>query len=155
MDTPHIRVAVIAHLILLLFFAAPFFVHAQNADLQTTIRAALLSDPRTSGLSAGEIDAIVAVLVGEAQKRGVTSEDIRWRPQSESSFSDTGERAQSCGNIPRFLCALNHAFGFDGSDPTIAIGLGITSAIMILLIALKQEMARRALAGATPPSPRS
>lgn len=132
-----------------LFCALPLFVHAQSApsdaQLQTTIRQAILSDPRTSGLSAAQIDAMVSVLTAEAQKQGITSHDIQWRPETQqATFSDTGTNAaQSCQNIPGFLCALNTAFGFDGSDPTIAIGLGLTSAVMILVIMLMFEMKRR------------
>lgn len=141
-------------ILFVLIFATPLFIHAQSSDLQTTIRAALLSDPRTSGLSATQIDAMVEVLAEEAKKRGISSEDIQWRPVSEQTFSDTsGKEVQSCGNIPSFLCALNTAFGFNGSDPTIAIGLGVTSALLLLIIGLMLERSRRAGAAAAPLPP--
>lgn len=126
--------------------ALPLFVQAQSADLQTTIRQALLSDPRTASLSAVQIDAMVQILVEEAERRGISSQDINWRPQQYDTFAEGDGVASSCGNIPSFLCSLNQAFGFDGSDPTIAIGLGITSALLIVIIGLMLEMKRRAAA---------
>lgn len=147
----HAAVLLALAALLVLAFAAPLFVHAQGDNLQTTIRQALLGDPRTAGLSAAQIDAMVAVLAQEAQKRGISSSDIQWRPQSGQTFSDTSVGdLQSCKNIPSFLCAFNTAFGFNGSDPTIAIGLGITSAILLLIIGLMLEMKRRALGAAAP-----
>ncbi len=140
-----IHAGVLILFVLALLSAVPFLAHAQSSDLQTTIRAALLSDPRTSGLTATQIDAMVSVLTQEAQKRGLSSHDIQWRPQAQQTFSDvSGEGSQSCGNTPSFLCALNTAFGFNGSDPTIALGLGATSAILLLIIGLMLETKRRA-----------
>lgn len=139
-------------LVLLALFTVPFVVHGQENDLQTSIRAALLSDPRTAALSSAEIDAMVDILTEEAEKQGMTSRDIEWRPDTQSTFTTTSDASASCGGIPSFLCALNTAFGFDGSDPTIAIGLGITSAILIVLLGLMLERSRRAARAITPPS---
>jgi len=142
-----------AALLLGAVFAVPLFVHGQETDLRTSIRAALLSDPRTEKLSAAEMDAMVEILSAEAEKQGITSSDIQWRPQAESTFTNTAaDESVSCGNIPGFLCALNTAFGFNGSDPTIAIGLGITSAILIVIIGLMLEMKRRAARAVVPPA---
>lgn len=150
----HAAVTFAVAALFVLALAVPLYTQAQSSDLRTTIRAALLSDPRTSGLSATQIDAMVEVLAEEAKKRGISSEDIQWRPVSEQTFSDTsGEEVRSCGNIPSFLCALNTAFGFNGSDPTIAIGLGVTSALLLLIIGLMLERSRRAGVAAAPLPP--
>ena len=144
-DTRHMwaGIIVVQIALLALILSAPVLAHAQTNDLQTTIRAALLTDPRTASLSAPQIDAMVQVLVQEAEKRGVSAHDINWRPQNQNTFVAYAAAVETCGSIPSILCAFNSAFGLDGSDPTIPIGLGITSAIMILIIALMQEMKRR------------
>lgn len=145
--------AVVAALLLLsVACTAPALVraHADDENLHTSIRAALLSDPRTASLSAAEIDLMVDVLSEEAGKQGITQSAIEWRPYTEASPAGA---SSACGSIPAFLCALNTAFGFDGSDPTIAIGLGITSALLIVIIATMLEMKRRHAAQAAPPPP--
>lgn len=141
-----------AALLLALFLSVavlPLFVHAQ-ADLQTSVRNALLRDPRTASLSASQVDAMVQVLVDEAASRGITSYDIDWQPRRETTFVAT-EPVVACGGIPAPLCALNTAFGFDGSDPTIAIGLGITSGILLVIIGLMLWRTRRPSSPITPP----
>lgn len=102
----------------------------ENSDLEATVRAAILSDPRTAQMSEAEIDAMVAALAAEAETQGVTSEDIIWRPQEQAA--DAGEGAPSCN----FLCALSQAFGFDGSDLTIPIALAVASGVLLFLIGM-------------------
>lgn len=153
-----VRVYVAPVMFAVFVLLAPLAITAQSADagLQTAIRQALLTDPRTAALSAAQIDAMVLILAGEAQKRGLSARDIEWHPQTYGASAEGDASAQSCGSIPGFLCALNTAFGFEGSDPTIAMGLGITSALLILIIGLMLEMKRRAaasLARAAAPPP--
>lgn len=102
---------------------------ATEADLSATIRAAVLSDPRSADMSEAEIDALVAALVQEAQGQDINSEDILWRPQEESTFASQDSVA-TCN----FLCMLNQAFGLDGSDVAIPIGLGVTAAMLLFVI---------------------
>jgi len=104
------------------------FAHEADAELHATIRAAILSDPRTAEMSEAEIEAMVAALSEEATAQGVTAYDIVWRPQTEE------EGAASCNSMPQFFCTLNEAFGFDGSDIAIPIGLGITAAVLLFVI---------------------
>src|SRR3989344_6096780 len=99
------RTAVAISLALLLL--APLTLTAQTGELEDTIRAAILSDPRTAAMSEAEIDAMVAALAQEAATQGVTSQDIAWRPQEEGAPT-SGET--QCG----IMCALTNAFGFDG-----------------------------------------
>ena len=127
-------VAVLAFSILI-----PIVAHAQSGDLRTTIRAELLSDPRTSGLTEEQLSTMVTILAAEAQKRGITASDITWRPANEESFASAAQASDSsseCGNIPSFLCSFNRAFGFAGSDPTIPFVLGGSAMLLILLIGL-------------------
>ncbi|MEK9153937.1 MAG: hypothetical protein AAB798_00530 [Patescibacteria group bacterium] len=121
-------VSAIAFLILALM--TPIVIHAQtDDDLSATVRAAILSDPRTAELSEAEIESMVTSLAEGAAVQGITSEDITWRPQEEVAKSGA-----VCGNLPVFFCALNQAFGFDGSDLVIPIGLVVSSALLLFLI---------------------
>ncbi len=137
-------------LVALLLLSAPFFARAQTDDLQTSVRAALLRDPRTASLTASQVDAMVQLIAGEATERGITARDIEWRPRQEPSFVAT-DGGTSCGNIPRVLCMLNTAFGFSGSDPTIAVGLGVTSGVLVLVIGA--ILGRRRFGGQPPVPP--
>ena len=74
----HITAAVFI-LVLLALLIVPVVLHAQASDdLRATIRAQLLSDPRTAGLSEEKLDSMVNLLAEEAQKQGVTASDITW-----------------------------------------------------------------------------
>lgn len=113
---------------------------AQAGDLRSTIRAELLSDPRTAGLLEADLEAMVEALANEAQKQGLTAHDITWRPASGQT---SAAAASSCGNIPTPLCTLNQAFGFSGADPTLPVWLGIAVALLILLIGIMLELRHR------------
>ncbi|MBI4080114.1 hypothetical protein HY414_02735 [Candidatus Kaiserbacteria bacterium] len=106
---------------------------AQESDLDATIRAAILSDPRSSQMTEAEIDAMVAALSQEAESQGVTPEDITWRPQDPATFDQETSTAEGCG-YPAFICALNDAFGFSGYPLLIPLLLGITSALLLFVI---------------------
>lgn len=139
-------------------------VQAQSQDeaLRDTIRAAILSDPRSQAMSPEEIESMTTALVRQAQSVGMTAEDIIWRPVTDQAPADQGSAAPCDG----FLCALNQAFGFDGSDYTIPVWLGAISLMLIFIIALifeyrhlhkKQMLARAAQESAqtigVPPPP--
>ena len=130
--------------LLVLALATPVVIHAQTQDdLRATVRAAILTDPRTAELSETDIEVMVAALTEEAVAQGITSEDITWRPQEE------GKTDAACGNLPAFFCTLNQAFGFDGSDTAIPIGLAVSSALLIFLIGsiLLHQHGRHPIAG--------
>lgn len=120
---------------LMLLSGSVGLVQAQEgADLSATIREAILTDPRSSEMTETEIDAMVSVLAAEAEAQGVSSDDITWRPQDPATFAAGAEvSGETCG-YAAFLCALNESFGFDGSDPAIPIGLGISSALLLFII---------------------
>lgn len=116
----------------------PFFVHAQNtqSDLRATIRAELLSDPRTSSLSEAQIEVLVGLLAEEAEKQGITSQDIQWRPQSTERFVATQSAAPQAPECTGgFLCTMTEAFGFIGTDTTIPFTLGAASMALVWLLA--------------------
>ena len=73
---------------------------AQEDELSTTIRAALLSDPETANLSQADLDAVVAALAAEAEGQGVTGEDIAWRPQEPAPAGSASEQVDTCGGLP-------------------------------------------------------
>jgi len=114
----------------------PLLVHAQatSSDLSATIRAELLSDPRTASLSAAQLDAMVQLLSQQAQKQGVTAQDITWRPQpAVASGASVPAQGESCdGN---FTCVMDEAFGFIGPDASIPFFLGMASMGLIWIIA--------------------
>lgn len=119
-------------------FLVPAAVYGQaaSADLRATIRAELLSDPRTSSLSQAQIDTLVSLLADEAQKQGITSQDIQWRPQNNERFvaieSAAPEAAECAGG---FLCIMSEAFGFIGADTTIPFTLGAASMGLVWILA--------------------
>ena len=114
-----------------------------NDELKTTIRAALLADPRSASLSEAEMEAMVSALAEKAQMQGVTSSDIAWRPQSSESSDRGWWNMSACGNPSGFLCALSTAFGFAGPDPIIAIALGVLAAILLFVVGSLIEIHRR------------
>ncbi|MDP3646397.1 MAG: hypothetical protein Q8R25_04900 [bacterium] len=121
-------------------------VSAQTSqdDLRAVIRAELSSDPRASTLPAKQLDEMINALASAAASQGISAQDISWRPQPISDFSASAAAAttESC-DYNSFLCTLTHAFGFSGSDLTIPIWLGISSAILILVLWGLIEIHRR------------
>lgn len=146
-----ILLAIIAT-ILLAWVALPSAARAQesSAELNATIRSALLSDPRTAGLSDAQVDAMVSLLTQEAQKRGVTSRDIQWRPQQNGTTESAPVGDDYCGATPAFLCAFSLAFGFAGTNPTIPFILGAASMALIWILA--EMLHRRRYPAAVPAS---
>lgn len=134
----------LATALMLLACAMPAIVFAQAQDIHTTIRAVLQSDPRTSALTEQEVEAIVAALEDAATERGIEANDILWRPEADygASLITSVETVPSDCSANDALCALNAAFGFSGSDRTIPILLGFSSAALLILIAVLIEIHR-------------
>lgn len=124
----------------LLLAALPAFA-AEN-DLRSTVREALLSDPRTAQLTAEQFDALVELLSSGAIEEGVTSHDILWQPTTFDTAPAAGTDASSC-IYPRFMCSLSTALGLDGSAPLVPIALGALSAILLVIIGYMIEHHRR------------
>lgn len=120
----------------LILVSLPLALFAQtDPELESTVRAAIMSDSRAAQMSEEEIEQMVAVLVQSASEQGVSASDIEWRPQ-ETVFVAEEEAVvdDSCGIFPAFFCALSAAFGLDGSDMAIPIMLGITAGILLFVI---------------------
>jgi len=132
---------------LVMMFLLPYVTHAQGAGpdsgLRATIKAAIMADPRAADLPDAQIEAMVDSLEVEAQAKGMTAEDILWRPV-ETPPAQTAEALglpgvpflNVCGNETSILCRLNHAFGLDGTNLMIPLVLGITAALLMLVIAV-------------------
>ncbi len=113
---------------------------AQEQDeLRATIRSAILSDPRTSGFSSEQIQAIVEIITAEAQKDALTPGDITWHPQDADTLAaqdsiQSGVVSIECerSDVP---CLFNDAFGLIGSDTTIPFTLGASSMALIWIFA--------------------
>lgn len=127
-----------ARLLLALVLSAGFLpsLAFAQADLQATIRAALAGDPRTAGMTQVQIDSMVAALTQEAQQQGMTPQDVTWRPVVDSP---TAQELDACGSMPAFFCLLNTSFGLAGPDYVIPFLLGLTSLILIFIIAMLLE----------------
>jgi len=119
-------------------FSMPFFVSAQTApdNLRATIRAQIMSDPRTTGLSEVQIDAMVNILARAAQQRGVTANDL--------FGSRSNNRRPRSRRLP-IIAARHRAFcarsisplGLAGTDPTIPFTLGAASMALVWIVASK------------------
>ncbi len=129
-----LTLTVAALLVAVLALLLPHAVRAQAAssDLQATIRAELLSDPRTASLSQAQLDAMVSLLAQEAQKKGITASDITWRPQPSVAPGPAVPPESCAGN---FTCVMDEAFGFIGPDATIPFFLGMASMGLIWILA--------------------
>lgn len=122
-------------------FALPFIGHAQTVaptdNLSNTIRTAITSDPRAANMSKKQIDSMVSALAKQAQKQGVTSHDITWRPMIVPSVntSATFASAGDCNGMPLFVCRAESAFGVSGGNVWVLIGLGLLAGLIIIFIA--------------------
>lgn len=131
---------------------APLAQAQSDDELRTTIRAALAADPRTSGLSQAQVDALVELLASEAEKQGITSQDIEWRPQSNERFVATDSAApQTSECAGGLLCTMTEAFGFVGADTTIPFTLGAASMGLVWILA--EMLHRRKYPHVSPATP--
>ena len=131
----HASILLVALIFLWAILPSLAYAEESSTELSATIRAGLLSDPRTTGLSDVQLDAMVDLLTQEATRQGVTSQDIQWRPQQYESTEEIPASADYCGASPAFLCAFSLAFGFAGTDPTMPFALGASSMGLIWIIA--------------------
>ncbi|QQG38147.1 MAG: hypothetical protein HYS26_01160 [Candidatus Kaiserbacteria bacterium] len=128
-------------LTLLVSFAS--FAYAQtDEELRSTVRAAILSDPRSASMSEAEIDAMVEALSGQAAEQGVTASDITWQPQ-QSEFPATSKGEPTSCAYPTLLCSLNEAFGLSGSSILLPTALGVVSALLLAVVAMMIEHHRK------------
>ncbi len=126
-------------------FLMPIIVVAQSSDMiDTTIRQEILKDPRASQLTPAQIDQIVVALATSARAQGMTAHDIAWQPVYDSGQNAAPSFSSSATcTLPQFMCDINTAFGFDGSDLKIPIGLGLSAMALIVIIGLMIEMHKK------------
>jgi hypothetical protein len=68
-----------------IFLSSPVLAQSSDVELETSIRAALQADPRSSTLTQQEFDALVAALTTQAKIEGVTSADFAPTTLSDES----------------------------------------------------------------------
>ncbi|MDP2648457.1 MAG: hypothetical protein Q8P19_01000 [bacterium] len=126
-----------AALLMYMVVSLPLAVSAQAAgeQLRATIRAELLSDPRTSALSPAQLGAMVELLAQSAEREGISSSDITYRPQSLENIPVSPTFADVCGNTPAALCVFGVAFGFLGPTYVIPFTLGAASMGLVWILA--------------------
>ncbi len=129
-----ILVAVLLALSFAFMALAPSISLAQEDELHASIRAALMADPRTANMSEAELNAMVEIIAQQAQEQGITSQDING--EGEPTMGAPLSTAMPMCEMPAFMCELNEAFGFDGSDLKIPIGLGVSSAWLLFIIGM-------------------
>ena len=141
-----IHSVVIAILAAFFFFIAPITVGAQadSQDLGAAISAALLSDARSAEVAPAQFDALVAALTAEAIQQGISVHDITWN--RIAPMVDATSEAETCDSS---LCVLNAAFGFSGPNILIPFLLGLSSALLLLIIGLMKRMHRTPIAVST------
>ena len=128
-------------LLTVMALALPYIGRAQTTtpadDLSNTIRTAIMSGPRAANMPKKQIDSMVVALARQAQKQGVTSRDITWRPQQVPSVntSATFTSQDDCNGLPSFVCRAENAFGVTGGNVWILIGLGLLAGLIIIFIA--------------------
>jgi hypothetical protein len=72
-----------------------------GSDLSATVRAVLLSDPRSSEMSEVELEAMISALTAQAAEQGMTASDIIWQPLPLETFEQSsGEPILAQSNVP-------------------------------------------------------
>lgn len=127
------RIASVAFTIALM---SPVLSFAQT-DLQATIRAEILRDPRTSSMSQAQVEAMVATLSQNAQAQGLTPQDITWKPTGDVPVS-----TNFCAPYPAYLCLMSEAFGFIGGDYLLPLWLAVISLLFLIVNALHKHHER-------------
>ncbi|MCR4325822.1 MAG: type II secretion system protein M [Patescibacteria group bacterium] len=126
-----------AALLAYMMLSLPLAVSAQTAQdqLRATIRAEILSDPRTSTLTSAQLGAMVELLAQSAEREGITASEITYRPQSLQNIPTSPEFADICGDTPAALCVFSRAFGFLGPAYVIPFTLGAASMGLVWILA--------------------
>jgi hypothetical protein len=98
-----------------------------------------------------QIDAMISALTQSAVQKGVTPQDITWRPSSETPVA----RNNFCAPYPEYLCVISASFGFFGPDYIIPIWLLVVSLLFLIVNALHAHHVRvhRAASAMGTPAP--
>ncbi len=135
------KIALSNRFILAVVFAVlcclPIWSHAQTAtsdQLRATIKAEISADPRSQTMTQAQINGLVDSLTVQAQKQGLTSSQLTYRPTLNSQGGTT---FSSCSDLS---CALSTAFGLNGSIPLIPIALFVLAVLFIAIYSIMREM---------------
>jgi len=120
--------------VLLAMLISPHVTHAQ-ADLESTIRAAILEDPRTAQMGDAQIESVVEALAQSARQQGLTPSDITWRPRVQGTERETSV----CAPFPAPFCVFGLSFGLFGGDYLIALWLALSSLLLMLIVGLSHH----------------
>ncbi|QQG38149.1 MAG: hypothetical protein HYS26_01170 [Candidatus Kaiserbacteria bacterium] len=143
-----LRTAFIVTLALITLSALPLFAHAQSdEELRSTIRAAIVADPRSASMSEAEIDVMVEALATQAKATGVTARDVE---SAARASQNTQRRSPYASECTSFICKVNEAFGITGNASVIAVAMGVTAAVLLFVIGMLIEHHRRKLTGSNP-----
>ena len=116
----------------------PLLSYAQasnSAELNATIKAAILKDPRTAGLSAAQIQSMIQALSAKAQSQGVTAQDIAYRPGTPGIVVPAvGQPASSDPCVASAWCAAGEYVGGGVARNIIYVAFWILAIILILVI---------------------
>jgi hypothetical protein len=126
-------VGIVAALALSFAIFTPLLTHAQS-DLNASIRAAIMTDPRASALTPAQIDVLVQALTVKAHALGVTAHDIAWRPSQTA---------------PAAVSAIG-PYG-DAYLTLLFIMFLICGAFLVVLAAMMEHL--RGDSGVAPPAP--
>lgn len=139
-QTRLIQTLCVAFALALMMIATPLYLNAQSdlslrGDLNSTVKSAILSDPRSQSLSSEEVNAIAYALTQQAEAQGMTQHDLLWRPALAHTVAPLDEVAYTgneCGKVPTVLCGVNRSLGLPGSDMTIVVMLSV---LLVLILA--------------------
>lgn len=150
-------VPVIAFALLVPLAAGAQGVESQES-LRATIHAAIQADPRAASMTPGQIDQLADALAVEAQAKGMTAQEILWRPtvpapEGEATRLPGVPFMLECGDESSVLCRINHALGLDGTNLMIPLALGIGAALFLLVLAMLVMHHKHEQVTMTPPPP--
>ena len=130
-----LKTALLTTLLLVSMSAVVSAQTVRPSDLRESIRAALLSDPRTSALSQVQLDAMVQILYKQAQKQGLTAKDVQLQQPAQGQFVSSQNFFNDPCTGAGTLCEMSEALGFIGNDVTIPFYLGMSSMGLIWILA--------------------
>lgn len=136
--TKTLRIAILCGMLLAsaLIFASHAYAQTTSQDqLRATIKAEITADPRSKTMTQAQIDGLVDALTTQAQKQGLTVEQLTYRPGETAIPSSAA--FTNCTDIS---CSLGQAFGLDGSVPIIPIALLVVAGLFILIYGIMREM---------------
>ena len=122
----------------------PLLTHAQatsqtalDATIRATIRAAIMQDPRSANLTPAQISAMVTALSAQAQTKGLTAQDIAYRPGTPGiavpgTVSNTPMATDPCSLSSS--CSAGNFLGSGLANNATYAGFWILSLLLIIIV---------------------